>query len=103
MGIYWKENMFMDMFDPRGMQLLSNLSPGENISLLCYNCIRYYLHSCRVYTQLNYTVESIATYYRANCQSCAIVTTSYAYIATFKRTNISGANKLGACSAFKGE
>lgn len=27
--------MFMDMFDPRGMQLPSNLSPGENITLLC--------------------------------------------------------------------
>lgn len=27
--------MFMDMFDPRGMQLPSNLSPGENITSLC--------------------------------------------------------------------
>lgn len=27
--------MFMDMFDPGGMQLPSNLSPGENITSLC--------------------------------------------------------------------
>lgn len=72
MAICWRENMFMDMSDPRGMQLHSNLSPGANVSSLC--CSQKTIAFNTIYTAVSFTHNEFilwrrnATYYRANSQ-----------------------------------
>lgn len=72
--------MFIDPFDPPGMPLHSNLSPGGKHQLTVLQSkdhyVQYYLYSCPFYTQLIYTAEAKCYLLQGklpNEQSCAIV------------------------------